>query len=107
MFGMELEKNYHIDPFDDNRLAEKKKLQIPQLFRLQSCPPWLQFNKFVLDGYRLHLTTRQCLESLFYIHNESFNIYSHGKFLKIWSIQAQLWLISLIKARENKINVGF
>lgn len=75
---MELEKNYHIDPFDDNRLAEKKKLQIAQLFRLQSCPPWLQFNKFVLDGYRLHLTTRQCLESLFYIHNESFNIYSHG-----------------------------
>lgn len=57
---------------------EKTEIQNPLLFRLESSPPWLQFNKFILGGYRCHLTTRQCIDSLFYIHNETFNIYSHG-----------------------------
>ncbi|EDO46359.1 predicted protein [Nematostella vectensis] len=50
----------------------------PKLCSLQCCPSWLQFNKFVLTGYRCDYTVSECLDSLLYVHNESVNIYSHG-----------------------------
>ena len=43
-------------------------------------PKHLQFNRFVHTGYRAELSTWDCLKSLFYLHNESFNVYSHGKY---------------------------
>ena len=42
-------------------------------------PDHLRFNRFVHSGYRVDLSTSECLKSLFYLHNESFNIYSHGR----------------------------
>uniref|UniRef100_S4RDX5 Progestin and adipoQ receptor family member IVb n=1 Tax=Petromyzon marinus TaxID=7757 RepID=S4RDX5_PETMA len=50
----------------------------PRLLDWASCPPHLRFNKFVLAGYRPVSTGSDCLHSLFYLHNESGNIYSHG-----------------------------
>ena len=75
-----MEKNGHIDCLNRTKQEERKELQSHPLFRVESCPPWLRFNKYILDGYRCHLSTDQCVESLFYIHNETVNIYSHGKF---------------------------
>ncbi|XP_077978260.1 progestin and adipoQ receptor family member 4-like [Glandiceps talaboti] len=41
-------------------------------------PAYLQFNRFVLNGYRPTMSVQDCLKSLTYMHNESLNIYSHG-----------------------------
>uniref|UniRef100_A0A8C5NEC5 Progestin and adipoQ receptor family member 4-like n=1 Tax=Gouania willdenowi TaxID=441366 RepID=A0A8C5NEC5_GOUWI len=50
----------------------------PRLLALTKTPPHLQFNKFVLTGYRPVSTAQECLRSLFYMHNELGNIYTHG-----------------------------
>ncbi|XP_023646815.1 progestin and adipoQ receptor family member 4-like isoform X2 [Paramormyrops kingsleyae] len=41
-------------------------------------PPHLQFNKYVLKGYRPVSSAQDCVRSLFYLHNELGNIYTHG-----------------------------
>ena len=64
---------------EDAEIKSSKMSSTPRLFPIQFCPSWLQFNKFVLSGYRCNLTTSECLMSLTYLHNESVNIYSHGK----------------------------
>lgn len=51
----------------------------PRLLDWASSPPHLQFNKFVLTGYRPASSGPGCLRSLFYLHNELGNIYTHGK----------------------------
>uniref|UniRef100_A0A3P8X641 Progestin and adipoQ receptor family member IVa n=1 Tax=Cynoglossus semilaevis TaxID=244447 RepID=A0A3P8X641_CYNSE len=43
-----------------------------------SSPPHLQFNKYVLTGYRPISSVQDCIRSLFYLHNELGNIYTHG-----------------------------
>ncbi|XP_064425700.1 progestin and adipoQ receptor family member 4 isoform X2 [Latimeria chalumnae] len=53
----------------------------PRLLDWASSPPYLQFNKFVLTGYRPACTVQECLRSLFYLHNELGNIYTHGSVL--------------------------
>ncbi|XP_072404876.1 LOW QUALITY PROTEIN: progestin and adipoQ receptor family member 4-like [Chiloscyllium punctatum] len=50
----------------------------PQLLDWASSPPHLQFNKYVLTGYRPASPLGGCLRSLFYLHNELGNIYTHG-----------------------------
>ncbi|XP_042202485.1 progestin and adipoQ receptor family member 4-like [Callorhinchus milii] len=50
----------------------------PQLLDWASSPPHLQFNRYVLTGYRPASPVRDCVRSLFYLHNELLNIYSHG-----------------------------
>uniref|UniRef100_A0A4W4HGZ1 Progestin and adipoQ receptor family member IVb n=1 Tax=Electrophorus electricus TaxID=8005 RepID=A0A4W4HGZ1_ELEEL len=49
-----------------------------KLVDFKSSPPHLQFNKYVLTGYRPVSTCKECLRSLFYMHNEFGNIYTHG-----------------------------
>nr|XP_033800868.1 progestin and adipoQ receptor family member 4 [Geotrypetes seraphini] len=50
----------------------------PQLLDWTSSPRHLQFNKFVLTGYRPVSSGSECVRSLFYLHNELGNIYTHG-----------------------------
>uniref|UniRef100_A0A8D3B464 Progestin and adipoQ receptor family member IVb n=1 Tax=Scophthalmus maximus TaxID=52904 RepID=A0A8D3B464_SCOMX len=50
----------------------------PRLLDLAKTPPHLQFNKYVLTGYRPVSTAQECLRSVFYMHNELGNIYTHG-----------------------------
>lgn len=51
----------------------------PRLLDWANSPPHLQFNKFVLTGYRPASSGSGCLRSLFYLHNELGNIYTHGE----------------------------
>lgn len=51
----------------------------PRLLDWASSPPHLQFNRFVLTGYRPISSGSGCLRSLFYLHNELGNIYTHGE----------------------------
>ncbi|XP_028406100.1 progestin and adipoQ receptor family member 4-like [Dendronephthya gigantea] len=48
------------------------------LHHFNCLPDHLRFNQYVHTGYRVDLSTWGCLKSLFYLHNESFNVYSHG-----------------------------
>lgn len=50
-----------------------------RLCRIDQLPRHLQFNRYIANGYRRPLSMLQCLNSVLYLHNESFNIYSHGK----------------------------
>ncbi|KAL4658372.1 coronin-1A-like isoform X1 [Arapaima gigas] len=51
----------------------------PRLLDWASSPPHLQFNKYVLRGYRPVSSVHECVRSLFYLHNELGNIYTHGE----------------------------
>lgn len=42
-------------------------------------PGYLQFNPYVLTGYRPLQNVSECFGSLFYFHNETFNILTHGE----------------------------
>ena len=51
-----------------------------QNYRITEVADHLRFNPFILEGYRSNLNFKQSLLSLFYLHNESTNIYSHGRY---------------------------
>lgn len=50
----------------------------PRLLDWANSPPHLQFNRYVLTGYRPVSSLPDCVRSLFYLHNELGNIYTHG-----------------------------
>lgn len=52
----------------------------PRLLDWASSPPHLQFNRYVLTGYRPISSVQDCIRSLFYLHNELGNIYTHGEY---------------------------
>jgi adiponectin receptor len=55
-----------------NRLTQRK------LLRFNEIPLWMQPNPYIRDGYRRESSSvTQCLLSLFYVHNELFNTWSH------------------------------
>lgn len=35
------------------------------------CPPKLQFNRYIASGYRANISYKQCMCSLFSVHNET------------------------------------
>lgn len=47
------------------------------LATLHEVPPWLRFNRYILGGYRRQMTPMQALRSLFMLHNETVNVWSH------------------------------
>lgn len=49
------------------------------LLQWKDMPQHLQFNPYVLTGYRPLQTIRGCINSLFYMHNETINILTHGE----------------------------
>lgn len=51
------------------------------LLHWRDMPQHLQFNPYVLTGYRPLQSWAGCVGSLFYFHNETINIMTHGKSL--------------------------
>lgn len=49
-----------------------------ELLEWKDMPKYLQFNPYVLNGYRPLTTFKGCLLSLFYWHNETINILTHA-----------------------------
>lgn len=49
------------------------------LLQWKDMPKHLQFNPYIFTGYRPLLSAWGCLNSLFYLHNETINILTHGK----------------------------
>ena len=47
------------------------------LYSYECIPSYLQFNQFIRSGYRVGLNLKLCARSLFALHNETVNIWSH------------------------------
>ncbi|KAJ5547620.1 hypothetical protein N7513_004854 [Penicillium frequentans] len=55
-----------------------KSLPAQRLLSYNDVPEWYSDNPYILTGYRpISNSSQTCLSSLFYLHNESINIYSH------------------------------
>ena len=68
-----------------------------QLLHWRDMPQHLQFNPYVLTGYRPLQSWAGCVGSLFYFHNETINILTHGNvpidlFARCYVLQQSLLL---------------
>ncbi|KAF9298507.1 hypothetical protein BGZ74_009364 [Mortierella antarctica] len=67
--------DYTLDRLDCHRRAAiagaKRQLRFEEL------PEQWQHNKYILSGYRFLSSNYECFRSIFYIHNESGNIWTH------------------------------
>ena len=50
----------------------------PSLITFDKCPEYLQDNPFIMNGYRSAYTYHEAFHSIFHVHNESLNIWSHS-----------------------------
>lgn len=67
-----------------------------QLQEWEDMPKHLQFNPYVLKGYRPLQDIKGCVNSLFYLHNESINILTHGKLFIIFTMVLHKIIIKLL-----------
>ncbi|KAL5285134.1 PAQR4 family protein [Megaselia abdita] len=58
--------------------TETKRTEEEELLQWKDMPKYLQFNPYVLTGYRPLTTFKGCCFSLFYWHNETVNIFTHA-----------------------------
>ncbi|KAJ1553521.1 hypothetical protein HK096_007509 [Nowakowskiella sp. JEL0078] len=59
-------------------IYDSKKLHFRKLMTFSELPTWRQDNSFILSGYLFTTGSyRDCSSGLFFIHNETGNIYSH------------------------------
>lgn len=58
-----------VTPEDEERMR--------RLLPFEKAPEYLQHNPYILRGYRGYLTTKLCIESVFWWTNETVNIWSH------------------------------
>lgn len=63
-----------------------------QLQGWEDMPKHLQFNPYVLKGYRPLQDVKGCVNSLFYLHNESINILTHGKYQLYYIVLDKYWI---------------
>lgn len=77
-------------PQDKETLVKKVENKI---YDYNSIPEWLRDNEYILRGYRVGLTYKECIKSIFLIHNETSNIWTHflGNF---YFLGVMIWLIS-------------
>lgn len=82
--------------------------KLRQLLSYDDAPKHLQFNPFIRTGYRTILSTKLCLESIFWWTNETINIWSHifGWFLFIGVTYSDIVLLRIHASMIDKIIVG-
>ena len=59
--------------------AAQQKKKNTMLKELHQVPMHLRFNRYVLTHYRPKTDWKGCVSSLFYFHNETVNIVTHGE----------------------------
>ncbi|SPQ99659.1 unnamed protein product (mitochondrion) [Plasmodiophora brassicae] len=47
------------------------------LHQYSQVPAWLRDNPYIQGGYRVHFSWRLCLQSIFRLHNETLNVWTH------------------------------
>ena len=62
-------------------LLSVKKINVPRIISLAQIPHYSNFfitvHPFILTGYRIHYSLKDCINSIFSMHNETTNIWSH------------------------------
>lgn len=53
------------------------------LLKWKDMPRHLQFNRYIVEGYRPLTDAKGCVHSLFYFHNETVNILTHGNLSRL------------------------
>lgn len=82
--------------------SEPLKEQITNLCRYEELPDWAKFNKNIIRGYRpATFSYKKCIKSLYHIHNESGNIFTHlfGSF--IFLLLACYYIIQLFSSKAE------
>lgn len=65
-----------VDHKDEDSLLDNGQ----NLCEIKDVPQYLRFNPFILSGYRApDMSSKECVLSLCYFHNETVNILTHGK----------------------------
>lgn len=59
------------------KLTPEDEDKMRRLLPYEEAPEYLQHNPYILKGYRGYLTTKLCIESIFWWTNETVNIWSH------------------------------
>ncbi|XP_052122572.1 progestin and adipoQ receptor family member 3 isoform X1 [Frankliniella occidentalis] len=80
----------------------------PLLLSFRDAPPYLQFNPFIESGYRGYLSTKMCIESIFWWTNETINIWSHifGWMLFLGLTLYDMLLLNIHASTIDKVIVG-
>jgi Haemolysin-III related len=74
----------------------------PRLVSYEQLPAWYQDNEHILGGYRPEsFSASTCFRSWAYIHNETFNIYSH-LIPAVFFLFAQSFILRLLNQRYPK-----
>lgn len=61
----------------DNAGPLPGKQACSRLYNYEEIPDYLKHNQYLVNGYRVNLSVLQCIRSMFDIHNETCNIWSH------------------------------
>jgi len=56
---------------------QKEKKDGYTLYKYDDLPHYFQYNSYIVTGYRKHLSIPGCLRSLFRLHNETGNVWTH------------------------------
>ncbi|XP_043580278.1 progestin and adipoQ receptor family member 3 isoform X1 [Bombus pyrosoma] len=64
-------------PVKDKKITLDDEEKMRRLLNYEEAPEYLQHNPYILHGYRGYLTTKLCIESIFWWTNETVNIWSH------------------------------
>lgn len=65
-----------VEPLMDGGVRKKKVVR--KLYTWEEIPEWQKDNEHIHTGYVLETSSfKECARSLFYVHNETVNIYSH------------------------------
>ena len=60
------------------QLQDKTLDALQYVVPFEDLPEWMQIDPYIRHGYRKQSSSfRKCYESLFYLHNETVNIWSH------------------------------
>ncbi|XP_014244851.1 progestin and adipoQ receptor family member 3 [Cimex lectularius] len=78
------------------------------LLNFHDAPTYLQFNPYIRSGYRGYLSTKMCFESMFWLTNETVNIWSHifGWMLFVGLTLYDLCLLNIHASLTDKFIVG-
>lgn len=92
---------------DEGKLATTT-LDCMTLLSYHEAPSYLQFNPYILTGYRGYLSTKMCFESMFWMTNETINIWSHvfGWMLFLGLTLYDLFLLNIHASFTDKFIVG-
>ena len=94
-----------------NKLSEKYEGKENRIIlgNYNEAPKYMQLNEYIKYGYRINCNTiKKSLKSLFIIHNESVNIWSHliGTFLVIFLIYYTNKYITIYNNQLNNIRLN-